>query len=186
MEFFPGTGYSPEPSPQRARRVPSTSSRERYCLFRHPLRRIAQRDRALVIMRPGFSANWRTAADAKSVHDHLSRHHAGSINERARFDISLSTTAYMPAWQIEQSPSCASACLIPPRAAPRSGPRAALGTALRAAFRTAAHWGGPGHCYDHATFRLTGNSMRPRFASVAVVNSLRTRTCGTMLALTSH
>ena len=189
MEFSLGR----ETLPSQARSVRGESRRlrrerdtRRNLLYRCLGRRIAQRDRALVIMRPGFSANWRTAADAKSVHDHLSRDHAGSINERAHFDISLSTTAYMPAWQIEQSPSCASACLIPPRAAPRSGPRAALGTALRAAFRTAAHWGGPGHCYDHATFRLTGNSMRPRFVSVAVVNSLRTRTCGTMLALTSH
>src|SRR5690242_4011754 len=27
-------------------------------------------------MRPTFGANWRTAADVKSAHDHLSRHHA--------------------------------------------------------------------------------------------------------------
>jgi hypothetical protein len=47
-------------------------------------------------MRPAFSFNWRTAADAKSVHDHLSRHHAGSINERARFDISLGMGTYAP------------------------------------------------------------------------------------------
>jgi len=39
--------------------------------------RIAQRDCAVAILRPVFSANWRTAADVKSVHDHLSRHHAG-------------------------------------------------------------------------------------------------------------
>ena len=38
--------------------------------------RIAQRDCAVAIMRPAFGANWRTAADVKSVHDHLSRHHA--------------------------------------------------------------------------------------------------------------
>jgi len=38
--------------------------------------RIAQRDCAVAVMRPAFGANWRTAADVKSVHDHLSRHHA--------------------------------------------------------------------------------------------------------------
>lgn len=30
----------------------------RTLLFRHPLRRIAQCDRALVVMRPVFSADW--------------------------------------------------------------------------------------------------------------------------------
>src|ERR1700749_1081947 len=38
--------------------------------------RIAQRDCAVAIVRPAFGANWRTAADVKSGHDHLSRHHA--------------------------------------------------------------------------------------------------------------
>jgi hypothetical protein len=66
-------------------------------LFRCLLRQVAQRDRAVAIMRPVFSATWRTAADAKSVHDHLSRHHAALIMERARFDISLSASVCMPA-----------------------------------------------------------------------------------------
>jgi hypothetical protein len=56
-------------------------------------------------MRLAFSFNWRTAADAKSVHDHLSRHHAGSINERARFDISLGVGAYVPAGMAAGLPS---------------------------------------------------------------------------------
>jgi hypothetical protein len=58
---------------------------------------VAQRDRAVAIMRLVFGAIWRTADDAKSVHDHLSRHHTGLIRERARFDISFSAGAYMPA-----------------------------------------------------------------------------------------
>jgi hypothetical protein len=70
-------------------------------------------------MRPVFSTTWRTAADAKSVHDHLSRHHASSINERARFDISLRASPYLPAGQIEPSLPCASVRRIPPRAAVR-------------------------------------------------------------------
>src|SRR6266700_3124163 len=51
--------------------------------------RIAQRDCAVAVMPPVFGANWRTAADVKSVHDHLSRHHAGPKIERAHFDIGL-------------------------------------------------------------------------------------------------
>ena len=38
--------------------------------------RIAQRDCTVAVMRPASDANWRTAADVKSAHDHLSRHHA--------------------------------------------------------------------------------------------------------------
>ena len=51
--------------------------------------RVAQRDCAVAVMPLVFGANWRTAADVKSVHDHLSRHHAGAKIERARFDIGL-------------------------------------------------------------------------------------------------
>jgi hypothetical protein len=45
----------------------------------------------------------RTAVDAKAVHDHLSRHHAGPDKDRARFDIRLYTSVYMPGWQNAQS-----------------------------------------------------------------------------------
>jgi hypothetical protein len=52
------------------------------------------------MLRPAFGANGRTAADVKSVHDHLSRHHAGPKFERALFDIGLGisfgTSPYMP------------------------------------------------------------------------------------------
>jgi hypothetical protein len=62
--------------------------------------RVAQRDCVVAAMPPVFGANWRTAADVKSVHDHLSRHHAGRKIERARFDISLGiglgTSPYVP------------------------------------------------------------------------------------------
>jgi len=51
--------------------------------------RAAQRDYAVAVIRPVSGANWRTAADVKSVHDHLSRHHAGPKIERARFDIGI-------------------------------------------------------------------------------------------------
>jgi len=54
--------------------------------------RIAQRDCAVAVMRPVFGANWRTAADVKSVHDQLSRHHAArKSNEHV--SISASATA---------------------------------------------------------------------------------------------
>jgi len=63
--------------------------------------RVAQRDCAVAVMPPVFDANWRTAADVKSVHDHLSRHHAGPKIERARFDIGLGiglgASPYVPA-----------------------------------------------------------------------------------------
>jgi hypothetical protein len=66
--------------------------------------RIAQRDCAVAVMPPVFGAHWRTAADVKSVHDRLSRHHAGPKIERARFDIGrgirlgigLGTSPYVP------------------------------------------------------------------------------------------
>ena len=47
-------------------------------------------------MRPIFSASRRTVVDAKSVHDDLSRHHAGPIGDRARFDMRPGMSIYMP------------------------------------------------------------------------------------------
>jgi len=56
--------------------------------------RIAQRDCAVAIMRPAFGANWRTAADVKSVHDHLSRHHAArKSNEHVSISGAASASA---------------------------------------------------------------------------------------------
>jgi hypothetical protein len=88
--------------------------------FRCLLRRIAQRDRAVAIMRLVFSATLRTAADAKSVHDHLSRHHAGPTIERARFDIRLNAGMYMPARGRRKS---SNRCVWPPFAASPLMPR---------------------------------------------------------------
>ena len=106
MEFSLGR----DTLPSQARSVRGESRRLRRerddtktLLSRCPLWRIAQRNRAVSKMRPAFSATWGTAADAKSVHDHLSRHHTGSIMERARFDISLRTSTYMLDRQNEQS-----------------------------------------------------------------------------------
>ena len=47
-------------------------------------------------MRPIFSASRRTVVDAKSVHDDLSRHHAGPIGDRARFHMRPGMSIYMP------------------------------------------------------------------------------------------
>jgi hypothetical protein len=100
MEFSLGRDTLPSQARSvrgESRRLRRERDNAKTHLFRCLLRRVAQRDRAAAIMRPVFSATWRTAADAKSVHDHLSRHHAGLIRERARFEISLSAGAYMPA-----------------------------------------------------------------------------------------
>jgi len=56
--------------------------------------RIAQRDCAVAVMRPAFGANWWTAADVKSGHDHLSRHHAGpKSNEHVSISAAASASA---------------------------------------------------------------------------------------------
>jgi len=106
MEF--SLGWDTLPSRARSMRGESRRLRRkrdnaRTLFIRRPHRRIARRDRAVAIMRPVCSATWRTAADAKSARDHLSRHHAGLIIERARFGIGLGTNTYMPAGQNEQS-----------------------------------------------------------------------------------
>ena len=147
MEFSLGR----DTLPSQARSVRGESRRLRRgrdnakTLIRCPLRRVAQRDHAEATRRPAFSAIWRTAADAKSVHDHLSRHHAGPKIERACFDIDVRTCAYAPAAQNEQSPPRASVCLrlpLPPRA-----------TAGRS---------GTDHFHGQARSRLTGNSQQPQ------------------------
>lgn len=58
-------------------------------LFRCPHRRLICRYRTVFETRPALSAPRQTAVDAQSAHDRLSRHHAASISERARFDISI-------------------------------------------------------------------------------------------------
>jgi hypothetical protein len=108
------------------------------------LQRIAERDCAVPIMRPIFSANWRTAADARSVHDHLSRHHAGPKIERACFDIGLGTSPHMPAG------NTSSRRREPPLAASPLAPQPGRA--------------GPDHFHGRARSCLTGNSspLQPR------------------------
>jgi hypothetical protein len=150
--------------------------------------RIAQRDCAVAVMPSVFGANWRTAADVKSVHDHLSRHHAGPKIERARFDIgfgirlgSVSASALvsasarahtcpdMPAVKTgnrRREPGVASIRRLPPRAAAGLAVRI-ISVAVR----------------DHASLVTHHNR---NLASTTVINSSQRRTCATMLALTSH
>ena len=91
-----------------SRRLRRERDNAKKLLSRCLVRRIAQRDCAVAKLRPVFSANWRTAADVKSVHDHLSRHHAGPKIENEHVSISASAQAhtgpYVPAVQNEQSP----------------------------------------------------------------------------------
>ena len=108
--------------------------------------RIAQRDCAVAIMRPAFGANWRTAADVKSVHDHLSRHHAGPKIERARFDIGLGTSPY-------------SARTCPPC---KTGNRRREPRVCRLPPRAAAGLAGTDHFHGRARSCLTGNSSQPQ------------------------
>jgi hypothetical protein len=118
-------------------------------------------------MRPVFSATWRTVADAKSVHDHLSR-------QTRRLDgiepvlISASARAHTcPLSKTGNRRREPRLCRIPPRAA--------------------AGWTGPWSFSDRARSRLTGSSTQPqpRWRTM-VITSSRTRTCATMLTLTSH
>ena len=109
--------------------------------------RVAQRDRAVAIMRPVFSANWRTAADVKSVHDRLSRHHAGPKIETSMFRYRLGTSPYVPVHARRAKRPIAAVslrCRLPPRAA---------------AGRT-----GTDHFHGRARSCLTGNSpqLQPR------------------------
>ena len=169
MEFSLGRDTLPSQARSargESRRLRRERDNAKTLLFRRLLRQIAQRNRAVVMMRPVFSTTWRTAADAKSVHDHLSRHHASSINERARFDISLRASPYLPTGQIEPSLPCASVRRIPPRAAVRW-----TGGATRMS--------GP----DLASLVTPRNHISPH---TRAANPLQTGTCATMLALTSH
>ncbi len=124
-------------------------------------------------MRPVFGANWRTAADVKSVHDHLSRHHAGPKFERAHFDIgsaSASARAHtcpdMPAVKTGNRRREPGVCRLPPRTAAGLAVRI-ISMAVR----------------DHASLVTHHNR---NLASTTVINSSQRRTCATMLALTSH
>ena len=136
--------------------------------------RIAQRDCAVAIMRPVFGANWRTAADVKSVHDHLSRHHAGPKIERARFDIGLGIAgiglhapADMPA--VKTGNRRREPAALPPPPSPT-----AAGLAVRIISMAVR---------DHASLVTHRNR---NLASTTVINSSQRRTCATMLTLTSH
>ena len=80
MEFSLGRDTLPSQARSvrgESRRLRRERDNAKKLLFGCLLWRVAQRDRAVAITRPVFSANWRTAADVKSVHDRLSRHHAG-------------------------------------------------------------------------------------------------------------
>ena len=103
MEFSLGRDTLPSQARSvrgESRRLRRERDNAKKLLFGCLLWRVAQRDRAVAITRPVFSANWRTAADVKSVHDHLSRHHAGPKIEQEYFDIGLGiglgTSPYVP------------------------------------------------------------------------------------------
>ena len=169
MEFSLGRDTLPSQARSvrgESRRLRRERDNAKTLLFRYLLRRIAQRDCAVVIMRPVFSATWRTAADAKSVHDHLSRHHAGPIIERARFDISLSTSTYMPLSKTSnrcREPRFAASPLAPQPDEP-----------LRVIAMAGPDFASP----------VTQQNHDP--TSTTMISSSQTRTCPTMLALTSH
>ena len=170
MEFSLGRDTLPSQARSvrgESRRLRRERDNAKKLLSRCLVRRIAQRDCAVAIMRPAFSANWRTAADVKSVHDHLSRHHAGPIIERASFDIGLgtspSTCPLSKTSNRRREPPFAASPLAPQP----DGLVRIISMAVR----------------DHASpvTRRNHNLVR-----TTVINSSQRRTCATMLALTSH
>ncbi len=169
MEFSLGRDALPSQARSmrgESRRLRRERDNAKDTLIPMSLRRIALRDRAVVIMRPVFSATWRTAADAKSVHDHLSRHHAGPIIDRARFDISLGTSTYMPAEQTGNR------CREPRFAASPLAPQP--DERIRVLSMAVSDLASPVTQRNH------------NLTSTAVIKSLQATTCATMLALTSH
>jgi hypothetical protein len=112
--------------------------------------RIAQRDCAVAILRPVFSANWRTAADAKSVHDHLSRHHAGPKTGTSMFRYSASAQAPHRLVRARHAKRAIAAVGLRLRLRLRLPPRAAAG-------RT-----GTDHFHGRARSCLTGYSPQPQ------------------------
>jgi hypothetical protein len=131
--------------------------------------RVAQRDYAVAVMPSVFGANWRTAADVKSVHDHLSRHHAGA---KSNEHVSISAWARahtcpdIPAVKTGKSRREPGVCRLPPRTA--------AGLAVRIISMVVR---------DHASLVTHRNR---NLAGTTVINSSQRRTCATMLALTSH
>jgi hypothetical protein len=129
--------------------------------------RIAQRDCCVAITRPAFSANWRTAADVRSVHDHLSRHHAGPKIETSLFRY---RPRHEPVHARREKRAIAAVSLrLPP-----PPPRAAAGRTVRIISMTVR---------DHASLVTHRNYNLVR---TTVINSSQRRTCATMLTLTSH
>ena len=139
--------------------------------------RIAQRDYAVAIMRPAFGANWPTAADVKSAHDHLSRHHAArKSNEHVSISalgiglrIGFGTSPYVPGHAAVSTANRRREpgfCRLPPRATAGLAVRI-ISMAVR----------------DHASLVTHRNC---NLARTTVINSSQRRTCATMLALTSH
>lgn len=127
--------------------------------------RIAQRDRAVAIMRPVFSANWRTAADVRSVHDHLSRHHAAR-NRTNRFRFGLGTSPYIPPRKTGNR-----RCEPPFAASPLAPQPDGLVRITSMTVR------------DHASLVTHRNYNLVR---ITVIRSSQKRTCASMLTLTSH
>jgi hypothetical protein len=132
--------------------------------------RVAQRDRAVAIMRPVFSANWRTAADVKSVHDRLSRHHAGPKIETSMF-------RYRPRHEPIGARTCPPRKTSDRRCEPpfAASPLAPQPDGLVRIISMAAR--------DHASLLTHRNH---NLVGTTVFNSSQRRTCATMLALTSH
>ena len=135
--------------------------------------RVAQRDCAVAIMRPAFGANGRTAADVKSVHDHLSRHHAGPKIETSKFryrprhePIRARTCPPCKTSNRRREPPPASVCPSPLAPQP-DGLVRIISMTVR----------------DHASLVTHRNYNLVR---ITVINSSQRRTCATMLTLTSH
>ena len=179
MEFSLGRDTLPSQARSvrgESRRLRRERDNAKKLLSRCLVWRIAQRDCAVAIMRPAFSANWPTAADVKSVHDHLSRHHAGpksiehvSISASASASVRAHTGPDMPAVKTgnrRREPGVASICRLPPRTAAGLAVRI-ISMAVR----------------DHASLVTHRNR---NLASTTVINSSQRRTCATMLTLTSH
>jgi hypothetical protein len=117
-------------------------------------------------MRPIFSANWRTAADVKSVHDHLSRHHAGrKSNGHVSTSVSVRTHTCplgKTSNRRREPPLAAS-----PLALQSDGLVLIISMALR----------------DHASLVTLRHH---NLVETIVISSSQRRTCATMLTLTSH
>ena len=160
MEFSLGRDALPSQARSvrgESRRLRRERDNAKKLLSRCLVRRIAQRDCAVAIMRPAFSANWPTAADVKSVHDHLSRHHAGPKTGTSMF-------------RFRPRPRPRTGPYVPVRA--RHAKRAIAAVSLRSRLRSrlrlclppraAAGRTGTDHFHGRARSCLTGDSPQPQ------------------------